>query len=228
MQYKRVCANTLSIMIKMIEKLDEPWGIKDCQSRHLFMNKAARMYTCTPAAFDLEGKLDCEFPTTWAEQAEGFIEHDRKAESEGKGVSVIETDFWFGRKELYPYISEKIPFRDANGVCMGTLWNARKIRVLSPYVCISDKKPGVLHTASDQSVFTRSEMDMIFYLMKNLSQKEVASHLGLSAKTINNKMQNIYRKTGVNSVSALYEFCSHKNLQNYIPEFAINKGIKFI
>ncbi|WP_392391895.1 helix-turn-helix transcriptional regulator [Pantoea stewartii] len=71
-------------------------------------------------------------------------------------------------------------------------------------------------------------MDMIFYLMKNLSQKEVVNHLGLSAKTINNKMHNIYRKKGVNSVSALYEFCSHKNLQNYLPEFAINKGIKFI
>jgi len=129
-------------MIKMIEHLHEPWGIKDCQSRHLFMNKAARLYTCTPTAFDLEGRLDCEFPAMWAEQAEGFIEHDRQAESEGKRVSVIETDFWFGRKELHPYISEKIPFRDANGVCLGTLWNARKIKVLSPYVCISDKKTG--------------------------------------------------------------------------------------
>lgn len=228
MRYQRVCANTLSIMISMIENLCEPWGIKDCQSRHLFMNKSARMYTSTPATFDLEGKLDFEFPATWAEQAEGFIEHDRKAESEGKMVSVIETDYWFGRNELHPYISDKIPFRDASGACIGTLWNARKIKALSPYVCIGDKKPGVLHTVSDQSYFTRSEMDLIFYLLKNLSQKEVANHLGLSTKTINNKIQNIYRKTGVNSVSALHEFCININMQNYIPEFAINKGIKFI
>lgn len=54
-------------LISMMEHLSEPWGIKDRQSRHIYMNKAAYLYTNTPLDFDIEGKLDNEFPAHWAD-----------------------------------------------------------------------------------------------------------------------------------------------------------------
>lgn len=41
-------------LIAMMEHLSEPWGIKDRQSRHIYMNKAAYLYTNTPLDFDMK------------------------------------------------------------------------------------------------------------------------------------------------------------------------------
>ena len=51
-------------LITMMEHLSEPWGIKDQLSRHLYMNRAAYLYTNTPLNFDVAGKYDHEFPPT--------------------------------------------------------------------------------------------------------------------------------------------------------------------
>ncbi|WP_168395428.1 helix-turn-helix transcriptional regulator [Erwinia amylovora] len=217
-----------TIMIATIENLSEPWGIKDTQSRHIYMNRAARSYTCTPDNYDLEGKLDNEFPTTWAEQADGFIEHDKLAERSTTAVSVIETDHWYGSKEIEPYLSEKIPLRNINGTCIGTLWNARRIKVMSPLVCIGEKVPAVVQTSTDQSIFTKSEMDIVYLLLKRLSRKEIANILNLSPKTIANKIHNMYSKSETHSLIQFEEYCRHIDLHNYLPSYLINKGIRFI
>ena len=96
-------------LISMMEHLSEPWGIKDRQSRHIYMNKAAYLYTNTPLDFDIEGKLDNEFPAHWAEFSPEFIEHDKRTEESQDRVTVIETHYWYGKDFLMPFISEKLP-----------------------------------------------------------------------------------------------------------------------
>ena len=220
--------NDFSIMISTIENLSEPWGIKDTNSRHIYMNRAARSYTCTPLKYDLEGKYDHEFPATWAEQADGFTEHDRRAEVSSEAISVIETDHWYGSAEIEPYLSEKIPLRNACGICIGTLWNARRIKVMSPLVCIGEQEPSVVQTSVDQSVFTKSEMDIVYLLLKRLSRKEIANILNLSTKTVANKIQNMYGKSGAHSLIQFEDYCRSMELQNYLPSYLINKSIRFI
>ncbi len=92
-------------LITMMECLDEPWGIKDLASRHVYMNNAAYRYTNTPNNFDIEGRFDEEFPADWAELSEDFQEHDRRTENSQQRVTVIETHFWNASKTLVPYIS---------------------------------------------------------------------------------------------------------------------------
>ncbi|WP_210769481.1 hypothetical protein [Candidatus Symbiopectobacterium sp. 'North America'] len=58
-------AADFSKAISLIENLDEPWGIKDAESRHVYLNLAARRYTNTPKNFSVEGRHDIEFPTAW-------------------------------------------------------------------------------------------------------------------------------------------------------------------
>ncbi|WP_345831520.1 PAS domain-containing protein [Erwinia sp. HDF1-3R] len=116
----------------MMENLAEPWGIKDLQSRHLYMNKAACRYTNTPPTFNVEGELDQDFPALWAECAEDLQEHDRRTEESLERVSVIETHYWNGLDYLTPYISEKFPFFNRDAQCIGTVWNARPLDNLTP------------------------------------------------------------------------------------------------
>lgn len=215
-------------LIAMMEALEEPWGLKDLESRHLYMNSAARIYTNTPENFDVEGRLDSEFPAAWSELAEELQQHDRLAERHRRRVSVIETHFWNGNKILKPYVSEKIPIFDENKKCIGTLWNAREMNSLSPVEYINRQKPAPLKTESDTDLFTRAELGIVFLALQRFSSKEIARRFNLSPKTVENRLAVMYEKTGTHSLRQFREFCRNKGLDHYIPPELVIKGIHFI
>ncbi|RLM16031.1 helix-turn-helix transcriptional regulator, partial [Brenneria goodwinii] len=171
-------------LITMMECLNEPWGIKDLESRHVYMNKEACLYTNTPSSFDIEGRFDDEFPASWAELSEDFKEHDRRTENSEQRVTVIETHYWYGKKNLTPFVSEKIPIFNKDKICIGTMWNARQLNTLSPLIYISQKKPTTLNTELTNDVFTQSELDIIFLILQRFSSKEIARKMNVSHKTI--------------------------------------------
>ncbi|QTF06997.1 helix-turn-helix transcriptional regulator [Brenneria izadpanahii] len=215
-------------LITMMECLNEPWGIKDLESRHVYMNKAAYLYTNTPLHFSIEGRFDNEFPASWAELSDDFQEHDRRTENSKKCVAVIETHYWYGKKNLTPFISEKIPLFNEDKVCIGTIWNARPFNTLSPLIYINQKKPTTLSTELTTEIFTQSELDIIFLILQRLSNKEIAKKMNISHKTIENRIYNMYQKAGVHSLNQFEEFCHHLGLDNYVPNSLIEKGIQFI
>ncbi|MFI8417147.1 helix-turn-helix transcriptional regulator [Serratia sp. NPDC078593] len=218
----------LNGLIAMIEHLSEPWGIKDQQSRHIYMNKAAYLYTNTPLDFNLEGKFDDEFPATWAECASELIEHDRRTEESRDRVAVIETHYWFGKDTLTPFISEKLPIYNSDKQIIGVLWNAKPLDTLSPLKYINQQKPSILTTAVETDTFTKAELDIIFLMLQRFSTKEIARVYDVSQKTIENRIYNVYQKANVHSLQQFEEYCKHANLDNYIPDRLIEKGIQFI
>ncbi|MEJ4045562.1 helix-turn-helix transcriptional regulator [Erwinia sp. SLM-02] len=220
--------SNLSALIAMMEHLAEPWGIKDSESRHLYMNDMAYRYTSTPKEFAVEGKLDSEFPAAWAECEDELIEHDRRTEASHGRVAVIETHYWFGQDSLTPYVSEKIPLYGDGGVFIGVAWNARLLDTLSPLKYITQQKPGVLTTEVSTDLFTRSELDTLFLLLQRLSTKEIARIYNLSHRTVENRIYSIYQKAGVHTLNQFEEYCRHAGLDNFIPDRLIEKGIQFI
>lgn len=220
--------NYINSLITLLEGLNEPWGIKDLESRHIYMNKAARLYTNTPSEFDIEGKLDDEFPAEWAELSDDFREHDRRAENSNQRIAVIETHYWYGKKTLTPFISEKFPIINEEKICIGTIWNAKQLSTLSPLIYINQKKPSVLKTELTTNIFTRAELDIIFLILQRRSSKEIAKRINVSHKTIENRIHNMYQKAGVHSQQQFEEFCHHLGLGSYIPHSLIAKGVIFI
>lgn len=214
--------------IATMEHLNEPWGIKDLDSRHIYMNKAAFLYTNTPPSFAVEGAFDHEFPASWAECAEDLQEHDRRTEESQERVAVIETHYWYGRETLSPFISEKLPVFDERGNCIGTVWSAKPLDTLTPLKFINQKKPGVLTTVTDNKSFTKSELDIIFLMLQRYTAKEIANIYNASVKTIENRVYTIYQKADVHSLKQFEEYCIAHNLENYIPVRLIKKGIHFI
>lgn len=221
-------ASSFSALIAMMEHLTDPWGIKDPESRHLYMNRAAYSYTNTPADFNIEGRLDSEFPAAWAECEDELIEHDRRTLAANSRVAVIETHYWFGQKTLTPYVSEKLPLYDERGEYIGVAWNARILDTMSPLKYITQQKPGVLTTEVSSDLFTRSELDTLFLMLQRLSTKEIARIYNLSHRTVENRIYNIYQKAGVHTLSQFEEYCRHTGLENFIPDRLIEKGIQFI
>lgn len=182
----------------MIEHLSDPWGIKDQQSRNLYMNRTAYLYTNTPLNFDVPGKLDHEFPADWAECAADFIEHDEMTEASRDRVTVIETHYWYGKDSL------------------------------SPLKYINQQKPSMLTTEVNNDLFTRAELDVIFLILQRFTVKEIARIYSISNKTIENRIYNIYQKANVHTQQQFEEFCEYTCLDNYIPDCLIAKGIQFI
>ncbi|NKI74313.1 helix-turn-helix transcriptional regulator [Dickeya sp. CFBP 2040] len=214
--------------IPLLDGLNEPWGIKDITSRHVYMNTPAYSYTNTPANFDIEGKFDEEFPIAWAELSEKFIEHDRRTEVCAERVTVIETHYWFGKTELSPFISEKMPIFNVAKECVGILWNARPMSTLSPLIHIDKRKPSILRTEITTDLFTRAELDTLFLVLRRFSSKEIAKQFNLSNRTIENRIQNMYQKAGVHSFNQFEEFCYQRGFDSFIPHALLTKGILFL
>lgn len=215
-------------LITMMEYLNEPWGIKDLSSRHIYMNKAAYLYTNTPLNFDISGKLDAEFPADWTEFAPDFQEHDRKTEGTRDRVAVIETHYWYGGDSLVPFVSEKLPIYNDKEELVGTMWNARPLDSLSPLKYINQQKPSVLTTEVSIQTFTQSELDIIFLMLQRHTNKEISRLYNVSNKTIENRIYNIYQKADVHTLQQFEEYCKLVHLDSYIPVRLIEKGIQFI
>ncbi|PKH21720.1 helix-turn-helix transcriptional regulator [Enterobacterales bacterium CwR94] len=218
----------LHAFISMMDNLSDPWGIKDLHSRHVYMNKAAFAYTNTPLTFKIEGVRDEDFPAVWAECADELIEHDKRTEETKERVTVIETHYWFGRKELSPYISEKLPIFNNKGECIGVIWNAKPFDNRTPLNFINQKTPTVLTTEVATKTFTKAELDIVFLMLQRMSAKEIANIYDVSVRTIENRIHSIYQKADVHSLQQFEEYCVKHNLENYIPGRLINKGITFI
>lgn len=220
--------NIIHPFITMIEKLSDPWGIKDAESRHVYMNKAAYLYTNTPPSFKIEGRSDVEFPEKWSDYAEEFCKQDKRVEGSGDRVTVIETHYWYGRDHMTPFICDKFPIYSKENNYIGCLWNAKPLDTLSPLQYINEQKFSVLTTAVNHPLFTKSEQDTIFLLLQKFSVKEIARIYKITAKTVENKIYNIYQKADVHSSHQFEEYCKKEGLDNYIPERLIKRGVRFI
>ncbi|KFX11041.1 helix-turn-helix transcriptional regulator [Pectobacterium atrosepticum] len=220
---------SLGGIISTLDNLREPWGIKNLDSQHIYMNAAAYAYTNTPTHFNVEGKHDAEFPVGWSEFAGEMVEHDRRAEESQERVTVIETYNWFNSTELVPYLCEKIPLFSDKKSLIGTLWTSRSIRTISPvYLSAKQRAPVAEWTSTYEGPFTKTEMETLFLLLCDFSKTDIAEKMNLSKRTIDNRIQRMYQKIGVHNLRQFEEYCYQHGLQGYIPQSFLKKGSVFL
>lgn len=117
-------------VIAMMEHSSIPWGIKDNESRVVYINNACIDFLNIPVGFDFEGKKEDEFPGDWAELTPEYQAADRKAE-ENNGAEIIATSY-FGRNQIIePYYSPKYPIYSSEGDVLGTVYCAKKFSFIS-------------------------------------------------------------------------------------------------
>lgn len=127
-----------------------------------------------------------------------------------------------------PFISEKLPIYNDKKELIGVMWNAKPLNSLSPLKYINHQKPSILTTETNSETFTRAELDVIFLMLQRLSVKEIAKIYNISTKTIENRIYTIYQKCDVHTQQQFEEFCQFEQLDNYIPDRLVAKGIQFI
>lgn len=75
-------------------------------------------------------------------------------------------------------------------------------------------------------IFTEKELDVIFYALQRVPAKQMAKKLFVSVRTIENRLQVIYNKIGVNSLNGLIDYCNATGYDNYVPKKLLRQGVE--
>ena len=213
--------------IALIENLNEPWGIKDTESRHVYMNPLARIYTNTPDNFIVEGKLDVEFPAQWHELHDDLIKHDQLTMSKKRSVSVLEIHHWNGCSTPSPYISDKIPLYDNHGTCIGIIWNAKPASVVNPILAIFKKNTPPVFTHAIEDI-TEKEHEVIWLIIQGYTRTEISDILHISSSTVKSRLHSVFQKKSIFNIKQLRELYVHDEMDSHIPASILSNGLLFI
>ncbi|WGO82521.1 PAS and helix-turn-helix domain-containing protein [Arsenophonus apicola] len=218
--------NILSFMEKSLGN----WCVKDINSDYIFMNKKGIDYYGFNK-IDFEGKSDKEIPIErcqdlWPE----FIAHDRKVIEKNKKIAAIEIHKYNSSSSanIIANYCEKTPLYDDNNkiigvVCYGIeLDNAALLHYMNR---LSIQK---IEFDAQNDIFSKRELEVIFWAQQRLTAKEIAKRLGISPQTVEGHLKLIYKKADVHSIFQLIEYCKHVGLDRYIPMDFIRKGVQLI
>lgn len=90
----------------------------------------------------------------------------------------------------------------------------------------SGKKVIKLHPYSE--IFTKKELEIAFWSQQRLSAKEIARRLGISFRTVENRLGIMYHKLGVSGSTQFIEYCQSIGLDQYIPPNLIYNGVHLL
>lgn len=153
-----------------------------------------------------------------------FLAQEEKARESGQFFSV-QNQWPFGPEQtLQPYLFDFYPQFEcvyehpvnAEFECIGTICHARPFDFASTLECVDGEAPRPA-TFEPGEQFTPREWEIIFFTLHGLTSKETGRRLGISHRTAENKLQDIYQKTGTHCNRGLAMYCRENGTDHYIP-----------
>ncbi len=215
---KKIAIDSFDVLIRFWEHSSEPWGIRDNQSKFIYANNRFNKLLDLPDKYNVEGRSDGELPTPISEFEVEFQEHDRKVELLQDRITSVEIHEWDGLSYFKPNFCDKYPLIDENGISQGVIFHVRPVEDIILTHLNKIKIPTSLIFTPPSDLFTKREWEVLFYILHAFSSNEIAEKLHLSRRTVNNVIQNIYRKSGVTSKKQIIEYCYEKKIHNYVPQ----------
>ncbi|MCX8957470.1 helix-turn-helix transcriptional regulator [Erwinia psidii] len=200
------------------------WAVKNNNSEFVYVNKTFKVWQTISTRYDYEGLNIRDIPVPVAEFADVFDQQEREIERTGRSVRAITTHIQGREKIMQPAYNVQEPLYDENNNCTGTIISVRHINIITPLSLLNGKisQHAVFESPSD--FFTEKEWEILYLTICGLKIKEISGVLGITSDAVNGRLRSCYRKTGLNSLSALTEYCRDNNVDNYIPKFFLNKG----
>ncbi|MEA9445329.1 LuxR family transcriptional regulator [Candidatus Fukatsuia symbiotica] len=225
---QRVTVKSFDSLFSFMDASDEPWNVKDTESRHVYANEAAFDFLDLPIGYDIEGRLDDECPAPWAEFAPEFQKQDRETESKGKSVAIISTQFYTRAQKLLSYFVPKYPVYNESQECIGTIYTASKLDYLCLSQGLNNRVPSTLVLDPPTDLFTKPELKVMFYALQSMNAEEIGRKLDHPQQAIKDNLRRIYKKAKVNSSAMFKEFCCAEGFDRYMPPELIKPEVQFI
>jgi DNA-binding CsgD family transcriptional regulator len=227
---KQYVSSTNSL-ISFIEKSSSHWHIKDNDSRYIYMNDSLLQALKIPKQFDIEGTLDKELPVDICQELwPQFIETDKKSIEENKTISAIEIHY-YGKGNInnpVPRFVEKSPLYDDENKIIGTVCYGKIIEIPTLLHYMNRLNRKTIQFDAPNDLFTKRELEVIFWAQQRLTSKEIAQRLDISHQTVAGHLKVIYKKADIHSIFQLIEYCKYTGLDRYIPVNFIRKGVQLV
>ncbi|WP_198408780.1 helix-turn-helix transcriptional regulator [Sodalis glossinidius] len=180
-----------------------------------FFNRAMKELLNLPESIDI-----IEMPMS----LELFLVQEEKAR-ESRQLFSVQNQFPYSPEQtLQLYLFDFYPqfecvddqSEDEEFECIGTICHARPFAFGSTLECVDGEAPRPA-TFEPGERFTPREWEIVFFALHNLSSKETGRRLGISHRTVENKLQDIYQKTGTHCNRGLAMYCRENGTDRYIP-----------
>lgn len=153
-----------------------------------------------------------------------FLKQEEKACGSGQFFSV-QNQWPFGPEQtLKSYLFDFYPqfecvddqSEDGEFECIGTICHARPFAFGSTLECVDGEAPRPA-TFEPDTRFTEKERKIIFFALHGLTSKDIGRRMDISYRTVENKLQDIYQKTGTHCNRGLAMYCRENGTDRYIP-----------
>ncbi len=209
-------------VVALFDQMTEPYGIKNHESRYLYANQAILDVYGLKKFTDIIGKTEREINSKLVECAlvvNEFMRQDRQVYDGHGQLNSLEVH---PGAVAYPYLANKVPFRDESNRCVGVLAYAKKINVMGLNPFILQHMPGSLLLNKPDDFFTERECEVMFYRLQGMAPAAVALRLGLSEPVFAKCMQRLYLKAGTVHFDDFEDFCIGRHYHRYVPNRLIS------
>ena len=196
---------------------------KDENSEYMGCNQSVARSLGMRDSTAIIGRKDINLP--WAAEAENYLQFDAKV-LEGSQVSMVEKIYLRDSDFCYA-ITRKNPIYNDDNEVVGIFGQA--FLLSSPEVIDSIKDV----YNNDRNIFdgveisnyqvldkfpslTQRETECLFYFLRKYSAKNIANHLGISARTVEQHIVSIKNKYQCATRASLLEFCFNNGLHRFI------------
>lgn len=200
------------------------WAVKDKNSRFVYVNNTFKKWQTISTGYDYEGLNISDIPVPVAEFSDIFNRQEREIEQTGEAVRAITTHIQGTEKIMQPAYNIQEPLYDENRNCVGTIISVRHVRIITPTSLLNGKIIQHVTFKSPSDLFTEKEWEVVYLVVCGMRLKEISSILSVTVDAVNGRLRSCYRKTGLNSLSDLKNYCRDNRFDSYIPQFFLKKG----
>lgn len=206
----------LGSLVDFLRFEHDPWGVKDLNSRFMYANNFSHLGI--GMTFNIDGILDREIPHPASAEISGhLLQHDENVMTRRKKECIIQTCYNFKKKEHTPYLFEKSPLYNKDGEVQGVIYHGRELYLFEKHDLWRKTDVSVCKFTPPNDLFTKKECLIIYWLLQRLSSKEIAQKLHLSSRTVDNRINILFGKAGVNTRATFIDYCMTAGFANYIP-----------
>lgn len=234
------CVNIDPRLQALLDNSPGPWGCKDRNSIFLYVNQAYGQLVGVPRYLELIGKREDELPCGAAECADMYRQQD---------LEVMETGLPLRILDIHPYANDhwrafifiKTPLLDAEHNMIGTLFYGsdasaplsrplmQLVNMLALYGPELDLSRSTHYALANVKLeLSRSEAEVLFYLLHSKTQAEIARTLDLSDFSLEQQLELLKKKFGAASQADLIDKALRLGYSCLIPNSLFDRQLSTI
>lgn len=225
---RKVNSNLRSIFNQM----PGAWGCKDENSVFMYANREYGTIIGLKNHEDVIGKTDFDMPCDTINFAEMFREQDKKVIQTLAPMKILDIHPFSGG-QWKAYIFTKTPLLDDNKVCVGTIFhgidvtNVTTLEIGSILSRMTTEKTSndligqnsyMLNTKFNNIKLTERQSEVIFYILRGKTAKQISLFLNLSPRTVEEYLCQLKYKFNVGNKHELIDKAIAAGFLNTIPE----------